>query len=272
MAIVNIVTASTGLLFFISCYLLTQKVLNKHFTANLNKHDIANVSEKIVCSIQAVCSCIAGFIIARSCHDVIYDQHWLSNGYACFALPYFIFDCWAMYTTHYHEHQGILKHKDVINRLYHFVINTKLLLIHHVVFPIIFFPILMFIRGGKGDFFVGVFYMIEITVPFISARQIMLQLKLTDYPSYSVVGLSMIAVFFISRILVFPYLYFCYAKYAKISFLDVFTHIPVKCNIGCLALLLPQIYWLSLMIKGAIKFFTKPKFKLNGSSFFNKIS
>ena len=67
----------------------------------------------------------------------------------------------------------------------------------------------------------------------------------------------MVGSFFLSRILVFPYLYWRYAHHTGISMRDVPTSIPVKCNLGCLMILLPQLYWFGLMLRGTVKVFYK---------------
>ncbi|XP_005062959.1 PREDICTED: protein FAM57B-like, partial [Ficedula albicollis] len=43
----------------------------------------------------------AGYIISSSCHrDVIDDTHWLAAAYPPFAVPYFVYDVYAMYLCH----------------------------------------------------------------------------------------------------------------------------------------------------------------------------
>jgi len=70
---------------------------------------------------------------------------------------------------------------------------------------------------------------------------------------YVVAGIAMIIVFTLTRVLVFPYLYWCYAQHINTSTWKVPFIIPLKCNIGCLVILSLQIYWLHKMIRGAIK-------------------
>jgi hypothetical protein len=78
---------------------------------------------------------------------------------------------------------------------------------------------------------------------------------------YIAAGLSMIVSFLVSRVLVFPFLYWRYAVYAGLSLEQVPLWIPLKCNIGCLVILLPQLYWLFLMVRGAAKVFYKINLK-----------
>lgn len=82
-----------------------------------------------------------------------------------------------------------------------------------------------------------------------------LQMKHTWY--YITVGLLMIGSFLVSRVLVFPFLYWRYAVYAGLPLDQVPVHIPLKCNLGCLLILVPQLYWLFLMVRGASKVFYK---------------
>lgn len=82
-----------------------------------------------------------------------------------------------------------------------------------------------------------------------------LQMKHTWY--YIAVGLLMIGSFLVSRVLVFPFLYWRYAVYAGLPLGQVPVHIPLKCNLGCLLILVPQLYWLFLMVRGASKVFYK---------------
>ena len=39
--------------------------------------------------------------------------------------------------------------------------------------------VFQFYRGNLGDFFVGAFYMIEVTIPFISARAVLAQVRVS---------------------------------------------------------------------------------------------
>ncbi|XP_041379773.1 ceramide synthase-like [Gigantopelta aegis] len=116
---------------------------------------------------------------------------------------------------------------------------------------------ILFFRKDLGDFFVGVFYLFEMAVPFIAARFILVQLKLKDTLWYVLTSLLMIFAFAVSRVLIFPYLYWTYANHANISILSVPSTIPIKCSLGCSFVLLFQFYWLFLMVRGAFRAFYK---------------
>lgn len=83
------------------------------------------------------------------------------------------------------------------------------------------------------------------------------QLKLKQSSIYIVSGLLMIGVFFVFRICIFPFLYWQYSRFADIPFLDVPATIPLKCNFGCSLILVLQIYFMYLMIRGACRVFYK---------------
>ncbi|KAK3606566.1 hypothetical protein CHS0354_041530 [Potamilus streckersoni] len=248
----------SGCLFFPAMFILLQRVLKLMFVHRLNDGDISKISELSVSSIQAILSSVAGAAIVRKCqHDIMKDSHWLTNAYASFGISYFIYDIWAMYVVASFLDTKILTIPAKWSRFWYYVRTNIPMMLHHTVLPCIIYPVIMFWRKGQGDFFVGVFYMIEMAIPFIAIRTILAQLKMKDNPFYIVVGLLMIAAFFICRVLVFPFLYWQYSLYASIPFLEVPFRIPVKCNLGCFSILIFQIYWLVLMIRGAFRVFYK---------------
>ncbi|XP_061197049.1 TLC domain-containing protein 3A-like [Saccostrea echinata] len=250
-----------GCIFFPSCFIIIRYFLYKFFGSQLTDGDVHNVTEKCVSSIQAAVATVVGLLIAIKCQkDIMTDRHWLTNTYAIFGIPYFTYDTFAMYFSYIYTKPDV-QSKPFLQRLKHFAENSKAMLCHHLLLPLILFPSIIFFRKGLGDFFVGVLYMCEFTIPFISARMILAQLQMKHTWYYIVAGLSMIASFLISRVLVFPFLYWRYAVYRGIPLSQVPLGIPWKCNIGCLVILLPQIYWLLLMVRGAIKLFYKIYFK-----------
>ncbi|XP_046583022.1 ceramide synthase-like [Haliotis rubra] len=245
-----------GSLFYPSLYYVLRKGLQRIWKQRLSVCDIFELSLRCVSSIQALISCVVGVLIITSCQDIMYDQSWLTNNYAKFVVPYFYYDTWAMYRTHWYLYPGV-QTMTRGQRVQHFLQSNAMMMVHHVALPLVFFPLVLYFREGKGDFFVGVFYLFEMAVPFIAARFALVQLKLQHTVLYIVVGLMMIAMFFISRVLIFPYLYWSYARYKDIPISHVPYTIPIKCNVSCLGLLLLQFYWLYLMIRGAFRVFYK---------------
>ncbi|MED6285357.1 Ceramide synthase [Ameca splendens] len=66
----------------------------------------------------------------------------------------------------------------------------------------------------------------------------------------------MLVTFFIFRVLLFPYLYYVYGRYASIPFHMVPLTVPWHCNVGAALLMAPQLYWFSLICRGALRLFT----------------
>lgn len=246
-----------GSIFFPACFIIIRYLLYAFFGSRLTDADVHNVTEKCVSSIQAATATVVGLIIAVKCQkDIMMDRHWLTNTYAVFGMPYFSYDTVAMYYTYIHTKPEV-QTQPFLHRLQHFAVNSKAMLVHHLLLPLILFPSIIFFRRGLGDFFVGVLYMCEFTIPFISARMILAQLQMKHTWYYIAVGLLMIGSFLVSRVLVFPFLYWTYAGYAGLPLAQVPVHIPLKCNLGCLLILVPQLYWLFLMVRGASKVFYK---------------
>ncbi|KAH3884244.1 TLC domain-containing protein 3A-like isoform X2 [Dreissena polymorpha] len=181
----------------------------------------------------------------------------ITKSYACFGLPYFLYDIWAIYNTHYYINEEVLQSKSRHSRRIHFIRKNIAMLVHHIVLPFIFFPIIMFLRNDKGDYFVGLFYMCEAAVPFISLRFVLAQLNQKHTAAYIFTGVMMIVVFFIVRVCIFPFLYWKYSDFSGIPLSSVPFHIPLKCNAGCLVFLVVQVYFLYIMVHGAVKFFYK---------------
>lgn len=75
---------------------------------------------------------------------------------------------------------------------------------------------------------------------------------------YKVNGILTLTTFFSCRILLFPYMYWCYARQETLSLLQVPFKIPFFCNVANAFLVAPQIYWFSLLCKKAARLFDPP--------------
>ncbi|XP_069134936.1 TLC domain-containing protein 3A-like [Argopecten irradians] len=246
-----------GTTFYSSSFFITKHTLVGLFKKKLTEADIVTISEKIVNGIHGVVSVYIGATICSQCHDdILYSSTWLTNAFSWFAVPYFFYDLVVMYQGHLLTFPD-LHDQDFSSRIQHFVLRNKSLTVHHTVLPMIFFPVIVFLRRGIGDFFIGTFFQVEISLPFIAARSVLVQLKMKHTILYVVVGIAMVITFFVSRILIFPYLYWQYAIYKDISTWRVPFLIPLKCSAGCALILCLQVYWMSMMIKGAVKLVRK---------------
>ncbi|GFR90664.1 family with sequence similarity 57, member B [Elysia marginata] len=216
----NFLLVSAGFSFFISAHFLIRKCLVLLWKSALSDASVYVIACRCVSALQAMLSFIVGAIVARSCRgDIMKDTHWLTNAYVYFGMPYFVFDLWAMYSYHIRVHaEAYSSLTNVQQRVKKYVSSNVMMVIHHVVLPLILSPVLL--------------------------------LKMKDTRLYIITSISMIVVFFFARLAIFPFLYYSYAEYANIRFHHVPFHIPVKCNFSSLLLLLPQVYWFLLMLRG----------------------
>ncbi|KAJ8312665.1 hypothetical protein KUTeg_010038 [Tegillarca granosa] len=249
----GVLTFGLGSVYFTSIFSASRRFLEKSFGHKLSTGVICSISVEFVAFLQGLVSFIVGMYIAHSCQgNIMTDRHWLTNTYACFAMPYFYYDTWAKYMSYWHSHPQFHS-KGHYYGIKKFVLQDKAMMIHHIVLPNAIFPVIIFFRKGIGDYFVGLFYQVELAVPFIAIRNVLVQ----HTSAYIICGLCMIVTFAISRVFIFPYLYWKYAQFANISVWRVPSAIPIKCNIGCLSILVLQIYWLCLMVRGAFRVFYK---------------
>ena len=59
--------------------------------------------------------------------------------------------------------------------------------------------------------------------------------------------------FFVVRILIFPFVYYIFARQRKMAIFEAAISIPLHCTLGTMALFSLQIYWFSQMISGVVK-------------------
>lgn len=89
---------------------------------------------------QSNCSNAFLFILYSILH-----RHWLTNSYIYFGIPYFPYDMWAMYAYNLRLHEHIYLKKHPLKRFKTFVKHNQLMIIHHVVLPLILFPVVVVI-------------------------------------------------------------------------------------------------------------------------------
>lgn len=216
--------------------------------------DVVCVSERLVSAIHALLATAAGVIVATSCQDVIKDRHWLVNGFTLFGAPYMTFDIYAMYLSHFHR-QGFKGHS--LHTLRSFLRRDWLLVLHHVVLLLLFMPVSLFLRRGQGDFFIGCIYITELSTPFISMGQILIQLGLDHSLLHRINGLLVLLSFFTCRLLLFPYMYWVYGRQFGVPLHLVAFQLPLHCNLGNLLILAPQLYWFMLLLKKAQRLYRR---------------
>ncbi|XP_068161157.1 ceramide synthase [Antennarius striatus] len=252
---------AAGSVFFPGLFLLSKQCLKSIPALRWSERDAVIVSARLVSSVQAVMASSAGYIIASSCKDIIEDQHWLTSTYIMFAVPYFVYDIYAMFMCYWyklqvkgHEEPSAAPH-DMNSALTSYLRREFLMVLHHVVMVTVCFPVSVFWRQGKGDYFQGVMFMAELSTPSVCLGKILIQYKQQHTLLHKVNGALMLITFFICRVLLFPYLYYAYGRYASIPFHMVPLEVPWHCNAGAALLMAPQLYWFSLICRGALRLF-----------------
>ncbi|XP_056627968.1 ceramide synthase isoform X1 [Triplophysa dalaica] len=252
---------AAGSVFFPGLFLLSKRCLRSIPGLRWNEGDAVIVSARLVSSIQAIMASTAGYIISTSCEDIIEDQHWLTSSYILFAVPYFVYDIYAMFLCYWYKLQ--VKGHEVDNgskskalAVAGYLRREFLMVLHHVVMVTMCFPISVFWRQGKGDYFQGVMFLAELSTPSVCLGKILIQYKQQHRLLHKVNGAVMLITFFLCRVLLFPYLYYIYGRYASIPFFRVPFTVPWQCNLGAALLMAPQLYWCSLIFRGAFRLFT----------------
>ncbi|MEQ2316905.1 Ceramide synthase [Ameca splendens] len=108
-------------------------------------------------------------------------------------------------------------------------------------------------RQGKGDYFQGILFLAELSTPSVCLGKVLIQYQKQNSVLHKVNGVFMLLSFFSCRVLLFPYLYYAYSRYASIPLYWVPLVAPWQCNLGA-ALLWPlQLYWFALICRGALR-------------------
>lgn len=252
-----------GFAFFPGLFITIKHILKTRFK-KWKDSDVALVSERVVSSIHAIMASTAGVLIAASCRDIMTDRHRLATDFVWFGAPYMAYDIYAMYQVHYLSEQN-KGHEAYKNHSRHtvtdFLRKDLLLVLHHMALLTIFMPVALFLRNGLGDFFIGCFFITELSTPFVSIGKVFIQFGLQDSSLHKINGLMVLLTFFLCRILLFPFMYWVYGQNYNIPFHKVFLHLPLHCNIGNLCILAPQVYWFILLCRKARRLYLRQQKK-----------
>ncbi|XP_028672796.1 ceramide synthase [Erpetoichthys calabaricus] len=262
-----LVILAAGSLFFPGLFLLSKNCLKRLPAPQWDESDAVFISARLVSCIQAILASTAGYIIATSCQDIIEDQHWLTSSYILFAVPYFVYDIYAMFLCYWYKYR-VKGHgagsESLGAALFSYLRKEFLMVLHHVVMVTVCFPISVFWRQGKGDFFQGCMFLAELSTPSVCLGKVLIQYKKQHTLLHKVNGALMLMTFFVCRILLFPYMYWVYGRYVGLPMYRVPLAIPAHFNLGAALLMAPQVYWFFLICRGAFRLF-KRSFRQRGT-------
>ena len=235
-------------------YIVSFVIFKTVYRKTLLMSQQTKLAQAVVSATHGLVSGCIGFYIACQCqHDVLKAQHWLVFNFCFYSLSYFMFDLMLMFYVHFLEQGKPVQFK---NALSSFISKRTLMIAHHLVLIFIMFPLLVATRF-MGNFFAGCLYFMELPVFFLNIRAILSILKQKKTNLYLVNGIFLSSLFFVCRILLFPFMYYVFAvqqsQFHGISYADALSKIPVICTASCCLILAPQIYWFSIIFSGMIK-------------------
>ncbi|XP_063002563.1 TLC domain-containing protein 3A isoform X2 [Elgaria multicarinata webbii] len=215
------------------------------------------LSSRLVSSIQAIMATVSGIVVIVSCSDVVNGRHWIAREYVWFVVSYMTYDIYAMYLCYWHKNidkePGDAMHS--LASVKSFLRKERLMVTHHLFILIVLTPVAHF-RGDRGDFFVGCILTAELSTPFVSLGKILMQLKMQDSLLHKVNGVLILATFFLCRIVLFPYMYWAYARHMGLPAYEVPFRIPLHCNVANAVLIAPQLYWFTLICRKATRLYS----------------
>jgi len=88
------------------------------------------------------------------------------------------------------------------------------------------------------------------------------KLSLKKSGVYLAVSILMILTFLVCRILLIPAVIHLYCSQLGVGYLNAVLSLPFKCKLGTSSFYLLNLYWFSLMIKGAVKVYRKKVLKV----------
>uniref|UniRef100_A0A672HLG0 TLC domain containing 3B n=1 Tax=Salarias fasciatus TaxID=181472 RepID=A0A672HLG0_SALFA len=248
---------AAGSVFFPGLFLLTRRSLRR--LIGWSDGDAA-VTEcvspgRLLSSLQAVMASSVGCVVVWSCSDIVEDRHWLTDAYIFFATPYFAYDVYAMYLCHHHRLR-VKGHEEAeeatLAAVAGFLRRESLMVLHHVFLVAFCFPASVFWRQGKGDYFQALLFLAELSTPSVSLGKVLIQYNRQHTLLHRANGLVLLLTFFCCRVLLFPYLYYAYSRYASVSLSQAVLAAPWQCNLGAGLLWPLQLYWFSLICRRAL--------------------
>lgn len=219
-------------------------------TRGLSLAHRARIAESFVSGVQGMACGVVGVLAVAACwHDVMREKYPPAVYYSSIGTAYFLYDLWAMYRSHNARNPST----SVGAALLAYAKKDFLMIIHHLTIVAVLFPAIVY-HSPMGHFFLGCFYCTELSTPFVNARVILSRLGLKNSTVYVVNGILMMTVFAMCRVAMFPVMYAVYLSQQTHapSHTHALAAIPVTCHLSCLLVLAPQLYWFSMMVKGAV--------------------
>ena len=268
-----------GFLFFSTSFVAhhywIRKLNFKWYGGKLLRSQMLEIAVLLVSTTFALLAClVAVTVISEHRKSVMYDQHPIIRHFMSFGAPYFIYDILAMFTAYQQKYSenNINTHDKQVPNIHdlkivnsqrnetievwqQFVRYKKLILIHHLLIPLLGIPVSYGERYKIGHFLFAVGFLMEASTPFVSFRRILEILGKKGSLMYGFNGCVMALTFFWCRVYNTLYIYQLFAQEKGQTIREtVIKSVPWVCSCCMIGILVPQLYWWYLMLKGCLKF------------------
>lgn len=208
-----------------------------------------DVANKTVSSCFAIITSLSGIYVLLT-----YGSEYYCNQVITYIMPfgmgYFLYDIGAMFQVYQSTHST--KGQDVTFKS--FILNNPLMFAHHLLLSTFFIPLMVNRRDHPGgDPMLACALIMESSTPFVSLRAILYNLNLRHSWIYVVNGLTMVIVFFLCRIAVYPWFYYVHGKSRGLTIMESVISTPPRCGLWMGLVLILQLHWFRIMLLGAIK-------------------
>ncbi|KAM4717047.1 ceramide synthase-like [Anableps anableps] len=255
---------AAGSVFFPGLFLASKGTLTR--LMGWSEADAVVISTRLVSSLQAIMASSSGWIIVSSCRDVMEDRHWLAEAYILFATPYFAYDVVAMFLCYWYRLQ--VKGREEAGpgggslraAASGFLRREALLVLHHVFMVAFCFPASLVTMATPRSLWRHLQDRREGAVnpgtsrtrtrvqnqgPEPEPKRSQIRSTTRTVPNQSPSEPSSGTVTTAPPV--------CCCRYASIPLYRVPLVAPWQCNLGA-ALLWPlQLYWFSLICRGALR-------------------
>lgn len=259
-----------GLVFFPLIFYLVQfffrhtgpgKGICRRFS--LRSHGILDIANKATSTTFAVLACSTGLKVMSGCgaEGGLDQRFYILDNYLIFGVSYFIYDVASMYLVHSTEHKEEVSVS--LGEFMTFLSSRPMIVLHHLLVPLLGFPVLMVVRGGQGDCLLGASFLIEASTPFVSLRVVLVHFKMKESRAYFINGLLMLFSFLLCRVLLFPFLYLRYSHIMGMDMSTVLLTTPVWVHLLVIGLWTPQLLWFNRMLRGSLKIIRENAFNKN---------
>lgn len=241
------------------------------WTRSTQDKELWSAANWFVSALQATFATGVGLVgISRSGTDMLHIRLPFLRPFAWFSLGYWLYDlvCLFILVTGEQEleerrrrrknHAAVQPPRRSLPRsIVSFVCWWPGIVFHHL--GIMAFLVIGILTTSRvqGDSIIGYSLLMELSSVFVALRSAIMKLSWKESRLYLVVSIIMLVTFFLCRILLMPVVIHLYCRQLGLGYLTAVLALPLKCKIGTSSFYALNLYWFSLMVKGAVKVYRK---------------